>query len=475
MVEAPTQAAGTASATSPRGDPPALRPAAPVPPADWPTAWTRLTRPGSLLDIIAIYPEEAYRRPVVERHYRGRRHLLVSDPEGVGHVLQHNIANYVKGRKSQRMLRPIMGHSVITTEGADWQRQRRIIAPAFRHAAILDFVPMFAAKAAALSAEWERRADDQPVDMLREMQRLTLSIFGAAMFGTEIEQLDAVPVALERYLGHACRIEALISLGLPERIGLGASRRFAAIATRPLRALCEAIQRQPSPVPGSAATLLAMLQEAQQQETGRQMSPQEVEDQIATLLMAGHATSAGTLCWLWYLLDFCPTVRQRLDAEIATVLGGRAPTVDDLPRLAYTRMVIDEALRLYPIIPTGGFEAVGEDVVCGLPVAPGDRVTVSPWLVNRHRSLWPDPDLFIPERFSPERRASIPRFAYIPFGAGPRICIGAGFAVTEMVAIVATLAQRFAPRVVPGHPIEAMSRGHVVPRYGMPMLLEHRR
>ena len=134
---------------------PVLRPAAPVPPADWPTAWSRLTRPGRLINIIAIYPEEAYRLPILERHFRGRRHLLVNHPDGVGRVLQHNAANYVKGRKLQRVLKPIMGQSLLTTEGADWQRQRAIMAPAFRHASIMTFVPLFAAKAEAWRARWE--------------------------------------------------------------------------------------------------------------------------------------------------------------------------------------------------------------------------------------------------------------------------------------------------------------------------------
>ena len=137
-------------------------------------------------------------------------------------------------------------------------------------------------------------------------------------------------------------------------------------------------------------------------------------------------------------------------------------------------MVIDEAMRLYPIIPTLGFEAVAADEICGVPVVPGTRETVSPWLVHRNRDLWPDAEMFVPERFAPARRGGIPRYAHIPFGAGPRICIGAAFAVTEMMVIVATLAQRFAPRVVPGHPIEVASRGDLHPRYGMPMLLDRR-
>jgi cytochrome P450 len=217
-----------------------------------------------------------------------------------------------------------------------------------------------------------------------------------------------------------------------------------------------------------------MLQEAQREETGRLMSVQEVEDQIATLLLAGHSTSAGTLCWLWYLLDLHPWARRRLDAELAEVLGGRLPTAEDLPRLSFTRMVIDETMRLYPIIPTAGFEAVAADEICGVPVAAGTHVTISPWLVHRHRELWPDAELFMPDRFAADRRGEIPRYAHIPFGAGPRICIGASFAVTEMMVIVATLAQRFAPRVVPGHRIEVMSRGDLQPRYGMPMLLDRR-
>jgi cytochrome P450 len=426
-----------------------------------------------MFSIIDIYPEEAYRLPIVERHFRGRRHLLINHPEGVGHVLQHNVANYVKGRKMQRILMPIMGHSLITTEGDDWQRQRRIIAPAFRHASITTFVPLFAAKAAALRAEWERRAIPGPVDMVAEMQRLALAVFGAAMFGTEMKALEPIPATARRYLRHAQAVEKLITLGLPERIGLAINHRLARATARPLRAIAEMLRETPADA-RPVASLLAMLQEAQRQETGQMMSVQEVEDQIATLLLAGHSTSAGTLCWLWYLLDLCPPVRERLDAELADVLDGRLPTVEDLPRLSYTRMVIDEVMRLYPIIPTAGFEALAADEICGVPIAAGTRVTVSPWLVHRNRGLWPEAEMFVPERFAPERRGAIPRYAHIPFGAGPRICIGAAFAVTEMMVIVATLAQRFAPRVVPGHRIEVMSRGDLQPRYGMPMLLDRR-
>jgi cytochrome P450 len=204
------------------------------------------------------------------------------------------------------------------------------------------------------------------------------------------------------------------------------------------------------------------------------MSARELEDLIATILMAGHATTAMTLCFLWYLLALDPGVRARVEQEIESVLQGRLPGAGDLDRLAYCRMVIEETMRLYPAIPAIGHEAVAEDVICGIPVPAGARVTVSPWVVQRHRALWPAPELFDPGRFAPERREAIPRFAHIPFGGGPRVCLGASFATSEMLVVMTVLARRFVPRLLPGQSVEVVSHGHLEPRGGLPMRLERR-
>src|SRR5262245_27798118 len=329
-------------------DPRGPRPPAPVPPADWPTSRSRLARPGRVLNAIAIYPEEVYRRPIIERHYAGNRYLLVSHPDGIGHVLQDNRSNYLKGPKAQRMKTPLMGQSVLTAEGVDWQRQRRILTPAFRHAAVMGFVPQFAAQADAQCARWERQPATEAVDMGHEMRRLALAMFGSAMLGREIEQLAHVPGAAARYLAGARRVEALITLGLPEGRGVLVDRLLAWVAMRRVRALAGTIMATPQKRPGAQPSLLDTLRQSQLEETGSRMSAREAAGQIVTLLIAGHATTAGTLIWVWYLLDLCPPVRERLHAELASVLGDRPPAAEDIPRLTYTRMVIDEAMRPYP-------------------------------------------------------------------------------------------------------------------------------
>ncbi|MFO1058352.1 MAG: cytochrome P450 [Dongiaceae bacterium] len=447
-----------------------IRPAAPVPPADWPSGADRLLRPWRLFNTIALYPAEVYERPIVERRFGGRPHFLVNDPEGVGHVLQANQPNYVKAPKVRRMLTPLLGHSVITADGEEWQRQRRAIAPAFRVANVAGFVPMFAAEAALWAARWERfAAAGRPVDMADEMQLLTLRLIGRTMFGAEMAGLDAVLDGARRYLAAAGLVEMLIGAGLPERLGPPLNRRFARRAGRPLRRLVAGL------LEGEPQGLLGLLMRARAAEPGRPaMSAREVEDLIATVLMAGHATTAMTLCFLWYLLALAPAVRTRVEAELAAVLQGRAPEAADLERLAYCRMVIEETLRLYPVIPAIGHEALAADRVCGLAIPAGARVTVSPWLVQRHRRLWAQPELFDPERFAPERREAIPRFAHIPFGGGPRVCVGASFAMSEMLTVLAVLGRRFAPVLPPGQAVEVVARGHLQPRGGLPMLIERR-
>jgi cytochrome P450 len=314
----------------------------------------------------------------------------------------------------------------------------------------------------------------EPVEIYQEMCRLTLSVIGWAMFGADPgDRLHPVPPANARYAIGAGIVDVLVTLGLSERAGTGLARRWAAATARPIRRAVAAMAEHAGDA-GAPPTLLALLDEAQRRETDRRLSPAEVQDHLVTLLMAGHATTGAALGWIWYLLWLHPGVRAAVQAELAATLGGRPPAADDIPRLAYTRMVVEEALRLYPSVPVIGREAVGDDVVCGLAVPAGSRVAVSPWVLHRHRALWDDPDRFDPDRFSPDRAAARHRFAHIPFGAGPHLCIGAGFAMTEMMTVLAVLAQRFAPRLRPGHPVAVRAAGHLRPRFGLPMLLDRR-
>jgi cytochrome P450 len=220
----------------------------------------------------------------------------------------------------------------------------------------------------------------------------------------------------------------------------------------------------------NAKDLLARLVAARDAETGATMTAKEVRDEVVTIFMAGHETTAQALTWTWYLLALHPAVEVKLHAEIGAVLGDRAPHYDDIAELAYTRMVIQESMRLYPPAHTMAREPIAADEILGSRIAAGSIVLISPWLLHRKASLWPEPHRFNPERFAAEP----PRYSYIPFGAGQRICIGATFAMTEAILILAMIAQRYRLRLKSAHPIEPQGLITLRPRYGMPMTLERR-
>jgi cytochrome P450 len=205
------------------------------------------------------------------------------------------------------------------------------------------------------------------------------------------------------------------------------------------------------------------------------MSAQEVRDHVITIFLAGHETTAMALTWTWFLLSQHPTEEARLHSELDAVLGGRAPTHEDLSRLTYTRMVVEESMRIYPPVHTIARQANADDTLLGLKIPKGSTVMIVPWLLHRHIKLWEDPGRFDPERFSPQRAAAHARFSYLPFGGGKRICIGAAFALTEATILLATIAQRYRLRLVPGHCVEPQGLITLRARYGMKMQLKPRR
>ena len=220
--------------------------------------------------------------------------------------------------------------------------------------------------------------------------------------------------------------------------------------------------------------LLDRLVAARDTETGGGMTAKEVRDQVVTIFMAGHETTAQALAWTWYLLSLHPQAEAKLHAELSTVLAGRTPRYDDLASLRYTRMVIEESMRLYPPAHTMAREPIAADHILGHRIPVGALVLIVPWLLHRKPSLWEQPHCFDPERFSSERVFARPRFAYIPFGAGQRICIGAAFAMTEAMLILAMIAQRYRLRLKRGHPVEPQGLITLRPRYGLRMTLQRR-
>jgi cytochrome P450 len=420
---------------------------------------------------IATYSEEAYEVPVMERRLLWRRNLIVSAPEGVKHILLDNAANYQKGPLQRRLLEPGLGQGLITSEGETWRRHRRVMAPAFARPSLLRFAPMMAEAADEMLRRWESLPEGERVDVASAMSRLTLGIIVRAMFsGRNEADLDTVEASSAQYQREV-RPRLADFLGLPEWLGAAARARTRVALSGIDGIIDRLIRRDPAE---SRDDLLTLLLAARDEATGKGLTHQEVRDEVVTIFQAGHETTALALSWTWYLLSQHPAVERRVHEELETVLGGRMPSFEDLGRLTYTRMVLDEAMRLYPPAHTMSRAAIGEDEVAGHRVAPGTMVIISPWVIHRHRLLWERPESFEPERFPPEAAATRHRFAYLPFGGGPRICIGAQFAITEALVILAAVAQRFRLALVPGHPVVPVGLITLKPKHGLLMTLERR-
>ena len=385
---------------------------------------------------------------------------LVSSPEGVNHVLAENNKNYGKQTRGYAALRYVLGNGLLTSEGAFWKRQRCIAQPAFHRQRIAGFAAAMV-RAAAECAQAQKRG--QVVDVHHEMMRLTLRIVGETLLGYDPSgDADEVGSALALLLRivnqRTARVIFFARPVLPTPENLRVRRSLAALDSVVLRMIAE---RRKSP----GDDLLSMLMQARDADTGEAMDDRQLRDEAMTIFLAGHETTANALAWTWLLLSRSPAAFRELREELAAVLGGRDPTADDLPRLRFTRMVLEESLRLYPPAWIIARSASGPDEIGGYEIPAGSIVFVSPWVVHRHPKYWNDPEGFDPHRFGREP----PRGAYFPFGGGPRQCIGNGFAMMEAQLVLATIAQRLKFELVPGHPVEPEPSITLRPRHGLSM------
>ncbi|MGH7122848.1 MAG: cytochrome P450 [Stellaceae bacterium] len=423
---------------------------------------------------VATYGEEMFESAIVERRVLWQRYVIVNAPRGIQHVLLDNAGNYVKSRVARRLVEPGIGRGLLTSEGETWRRQRRVMAPAFDHRGIMGYAPVMTEATAAVLTRWDRLPDGARLDIAVEMMRLTLGIIARTMFSTDADDVGPiVEEAVGRYQREV-RPGLVDLVNLPDWVPRPATRPWFHIFDE-LDLVIDRLMRRDPGADVERKDLLTRLLETRDAETGRPMEPREVRDQVVTIFMAGHETTSQALTWTWYLLSQHPAEQEEFHAELDRVLAGRAPRFEDLAELRYTRMVLEEAMRLYPPAHTMSREALADDVIEGHRVAKGSVVSIVPWLVHRHRLLWERPDEFDPERFAPERASARPRFAYIPFGGGPRICIGAGFAMTEALIILAMLGQRYRLRLAPGAAVEPVGLITLRPRNGLPMILERRR
>jgi cytochrome P450 len=423
-------------------------------------------------NMIATYAEEAYERDIVERRIFGRPRFLVNEPSAIKHVLLDNAANYQKSEITRRILEPGLGRGLITSEGETWRRHRRIMSPAFDHRSIASYTPIMTGAAQELLADWSRRGAGASVDVATAMMEVTLNIISRTMFSSDSDHIVAIMERSARCYQAQMRPNVMDFLGFPAWLaGLGRIR----VADRTLAEFDAEIDRlikmRSSDPEDGPRDLLVRLIAARDEQTGGGMATQEVRDHAITIFTAGHETTAMAMTWTWYLLSQHPAEEAKLHAELETVLGGRAPNSEDLVRLAYARMVIEESMRLYPPVHTIAREALADDTLAGRHVPKGSAVLIAPWVLHRHLKLWHNPGRFDPERFSPEQTATRPRFSYLPFGGGRRICIGAAFATAEATILLATIAQRYRLQLVAGHPVEPQGLITLRARHGMKMAL----
>ncbi|HMK70023.1 MAG TPA: cytochrome P450 [Xanthobacteraceae bacterium] len=424
---------------------------------------------------LATYPPEDFDADILPRRLLWRRTFIINEPGAIRHVLLDNAQNYTKSEVGRRILEPGLGRGLLTSEGETWRRHRRIMAPSFDPRSIVGYAPVMTELTERLLAQWDALPAESEVDVAAAMMHTTLHIISRAMFSSDSDEVvDVVERGVGRYQT-SVRPSLLDLLHCPiwltnllsPQPSTGIFNEFDQSVDRLLTSRGRAPDAEPK-------DLLARLIAARDAETGGGMTPQEVRDQVVTTFMAGHETTAQALAWTWYLLSQHPAAEAKLHDELAAVLGGRTPRHEDLSQLRYARMVIDESMRLYPPAHTLGREAVAADEILGHRIPAGATVLIVPWMLHRKPSLWENPDRFEPERFAPEHAAARHRYAYIPFGAGPRICIGAAFAIEEALLILATIAQRYRLRLKPGHPVEPQGLITLRPRYGLPMFLQRR-
>ena len=371
--------------------------------------------------------------------------FIVTRPEHIQHVLVKHPDKYIKGLSHDK-LRLAIGNGILTLEGEKWYRQRKLMQPVYTPKGIRPFAEIMTEESQHLIERWRTQLPpDRVVDINQEMTRVTMKVISRAMFGIDMdENFREAAQALIMLLEYtSATTNSLIDV--PLFIPTPANQRLKH-AKRVLRDFLMGII-QTRRKEGLHDDLLSMLMSSKDEETGTTMTDEQLHDEALITFFAGHETTASLLTWTWYLLSKSPDVESKLHAELAQALHGRTPSLDDLPNLVYTRMVLDEALRLYSPVPILARDAAVDDELAGYHVLKGTMVVVLPYATHRHPEFWQKPMEFYPEHFDAAAVAQRPRYAYFPFGSGQRICIGLHFAQMEAALILADVAQRFQLRL----------------------------
>jgi cytochrome P450 len=418
----------------------------------------------------AVYgwSSQAFEKWHIERNVFGHRVHIVMHPDMVQHVLLDNAANYEKPKLVKKLLKPVIGRGLLSSDGELWRAQRKIVAASFAPPAVDALVPVFGEVAQSAAASWSSGSRD----MAREATRATMQVISRALFSgdarlTSEEAMGHIAHALEGV--SEARMQLLMGLPMIPISPRGLRGRRGQIYLR--RTLTTLVHERMRP--GAPDDFVTQMIRALHERFSEEEAVELAADNAATFYLAGHETTANAISWTLFILSEQAEWQERATEEAAAAL---ARGVDaKLPeRLPVLRMIVDEVLRLYPSAPRFDREAVAADTIGDIDVKPGDFVSIWPWLIHRHRRLWDDPDAFDPQRFSLERKEKRHRFQYIPFGAGPRTCVGARFAMAEGLTILACWLAKWRFKPVPGREVQVSGMVTLRPKGGLPLLVEAR-
>ncbi len=425
---------------------------------------------------IETWTKAHYEKPILLGNSILGMTAVVTDPKAIRRVLGENAANYRKDWLQHRVLGSGLGENLLTSEGEAWKVQRRTIAPLFTPKTVAGFTETMIAAGETLAARWRRQREGRVIDVHAEMGRVTLDVLSRTIFSDGIgEKPREFMQVFSDYLQSIGTLDPVDLFDLPSfmpRLNHRKNRAAMGYFREAVEAIIEKRRARLAAGQSAPRDLLTLLLEAADPETQNHLSQDEVYANVLTFIGAGHETTANALTWSLYLLSLAPDWRAKLASEADEAFAGPAEELVD--RLVQTRAVIEEAMRLYPPVASLTREAIDADDLCGRRIRKGTLVMMPPWLLHRHRLLWDNPDYFDPRRFLPGAREKIDRFAYLPFGAGPRICIGASFALQEGCILLAAIMRHFRLDHVETHKIVPVQRITLRPKDGMPMILRRR-
>jgi len=406
---------------------------------------------------------------VVRLRFGWRRVYLISNPDLIEQVLVTQARNFRK-HFALRLNPLVFGNGLLTSEGDFWLRQRRLIQPAFHRGSINAYTPAMVASAQNLMRTWR---PGESYDVMKEMEKVTLAIAAKTLFdedaGADAQDVSRALQTLQEEFAARFGSVMILPWWIPTRQATRVRR-----AVRRLNEIIYRFMEHRKSGGDHKNDLLSLLLRARDEDDGRGMDDKQIRDEAMTLFLAGHETTALGLSWTWYLLARHPHVEQRLLAELNEVLGGRAPTAADVPALPYTEQVLLESMRIFPPIYAIGREALVDCEIGGYRVPRGLTIIMPQWVVQRDERFFDKPDEFRPERWTEDFKHQLPKFAYFPFGGGPRICIGNTFALIEMTLVLATIAQQFSFRTLPGQQVTPLA-SFTLQTGGMSLRIEKRR